>query len=144
MRRQGRTVAAICSVVLVLTIAACSVDDRPSPVVPTPAGPSPTPPIAGNYIVSGVITEATPNGPTPLAGATVEVSLCYRSNPNVLETVQTDAAGNYRVSGVCAGTGYIWAYKTGYTTQVVQPCDGGCFQLVINADTRFDVELVRQ
>jgi hypothetical protein len=145
MKRQGRTVAAICSVVLVLAISACSVDDPPSPVIPTsPAPPSPSPPITGNYVVSGVISETTPNGPKPLAGATVEVSLCYRSNPNALETVQTDAAGAYRVSGVCSGTGYIWAYKPGYTTKVIQPCDGGCFQLVISADTRFDVELVPQ
>jgi hypothetical protein len=48
------------------------------------------------------------------------------------------------VTGVCAGTEYVWAHKTGYANKVKQPCDGDCFQLVIDADTRLDIELVRQ
>ena len=146
MTNHTRAFAAIVGVGLALAIGACNVE-TPGPI--SPASPNPTAPNrenAGNYLVQGVISEAMTNGPAPLAGATEEITACYRSNPNALTSVLTDAAGAYRVTGVCAGTAYIWAYKSGYVNTVKPPvqCDGDCFQLTIDGDTRFDTELVRQ
>ena len=119
------------SVCLVFTMA-CNSDTL---VSPTPS----------KHIVSGVITEATPNGPTPLAGVSLDVTSCIRDNTNNSTLASTDAAGVYRAADVCAGVAYIWIYKPGYTTgRPGVGCDGDCFKLTVDGDTHFDIELVRQ
>ena len=125
------------SVCLVFTMA-CNSDTPVSPVSPTPS----------KHIVSGVIFEATPNAPTPLAGVRLLVDSCFRDNPNegAHTVARSDAAGAYLAADVCAGVVYIWVdAPAGYTTR--RPyvgCDGDCFKLTVDGDTHFDIELVRQ
>ena len=64
--KRAVTVAATICLVFMM---AC---DSDTPVSPTPS----------KYIVSGVISEATPNGPTPLAGVALDVASCIRDNTN--------------------------------------------------------------
>jgi hypothetical protein len=56
----------------------------------------------------------------------------------------TDTDGFYRVEGMCAGITYVWVSKAGYQTSPPKQCDGDCLYALIDGDTRFDIELVRQ
>jgi hypothetical protein len=152
-----RTLTTVLVLALVSVLTGCDSDRAPGPTAPpsiqppTPQPPAPQPPLPRSYTISGVISAqetALSEGPTPLAGASVEVESCYQSNGSAVSLLLlTDATGAYRTP-VCAGPMLLWAYKAGYQHKVKQqvPCPhhGDCFQLSISDDTRFDVELVKQ
>lgn len=109
---------------VVLSMSACdgagSSFSRPGPT--SPGGPVPT------YTVTGVISEATATGVTPLHGAVV------RDERSGQETT-TDDTGFYRLTGVAGSNNFISARKPGYidTWQI----------LSIFADTQIHLEMRR-
>jgi hypothetical protein len=111
------------------------------PTSPSPPARSPT------FTLAGVVSEATPAGSSPIAGASLQIGVCppnpQRSAPSYLRVV-TDENGFYQVTGMCAGTTHLWVGKEGYTTLPGPQCDGDCLFVQIAGDTRFDIELVRQ
>jgi hypothetical protein len=151
MAKHTCALAAASTLTLALAVGACSTD-RQTPTAPTVTTPPtssllPLPPgVPGPYTLSGVISEATPNGRSPLSGAEVEVGVCPPPNhspPSYMKTV-TDTNGTYSVSGMCTGTTYVWVSKEGFRTNPTAQCDGDCLFARINGDTRFDIELVRR
>jgi hypothetical protein len=102
------------------------------------------------YTVSGVVSEATPTGLTPVEGVRIEEISCpdFDGCPStLLRVTTTDRSGFYSISGVSSGkNNYLWATKAGYDDSAPEspPCEGGCHTVTVNGDTRFDVQLVRR
>lgn len=110
-----------------------------------------------NGTLSGFVTEITPTGRVPIEGVIV-------ANGEGGHAV-TDASGAYRIQElwVCpcaaqpwvnAGTTFLWIEKAGYADPVGQPpsifnrgqpdaSSVGWRDVIINGDTRFDIQLVR-
>jgi hypothetical protein len=87
----------------------------------------------GTYTLSGVVTEMTATGQTPIEGAGV-----WRLNDEESgwRVGLTDEHGFYEIHGLYDGSRAISTIKSGYeTVRGVAPVKG---------DTRFDVQLVRR
>ena len=102
------------------------------------------------YSVSGVVFEITPSGRVPIDGVRVFEQPCdtiyHRCDGDLAQWATTDTNGFYRLSLSGGQTHFFWVSKDGYRhdEQVAPTCDG-CFRsLTIGADTRLDIELVRQ
>lgn len=109
-------------------LAACSGRQPTSPTPPTqsqsPSPPSPT------YTLSGVISEATPDGLAPIGGALVQESATRR-------LARTDDQGRYSISGlVRPATNTVSASKSGFVTRISTQ--------TISGDTRVDMQLDRR
>lgn len=138
---------------------------------PTPLSPSPRPPQAvvpappagtwpGSYILtgvslSGVVYELTPTGRKPIARALVYCELCGKETHTF---ATADDNGAYHFSGDLATNGGVWL-SPGVLTPIAV---GGWFNnefedppglpmprpgwrdVLIDKDTRFDIELVRR
>ena len=119
-----------------------------SPIAPSPPTSSaPTVP-QPTYTLSGLISEATPSGSVPVEGVLVEELSCdagYHVCSQVVHTAMTDLNGSYFLAGLSASqTHFLWVSKKGYRAEASPNCEG-CFRSVtIDADTRLDIELVRQ
>ena len=87
----------------------------------TPPSPSP--------VLSGVVTEKTPDGSRPLAGVHVE-------NSNNHESVITDDQGFYRLSHIEGGSVALYVRKEGYETLLLH--------MAVPQSGRFDIQLVRR
>jgi hypothetical protein len=148
--------------VLVLAVSGCGGTD-PSPII---AGPSPVPPVvvpsppvspgadwlAGYTLtaasLSGVIYESTPTGHAPIPFAVVYCELCGEMT-HTWATANTD--GVYRFPGDLATGGGIWL-RPGQKTPVMvagvnfstETWAGRQLYVLIDGDTRLDVELVRR
>lgn len=87
----------------------------------------------GTYTLSGIVTEATESGLTPIENASV-----YRLNEEQSgwDAATTDRDGFYEIHGLTDGSRLTGFTKTGYG-KVEQP------DLVIHGDMRFDVQLTR-
>jgi hypothetical protein len=87
----------------------------------------------GTYTLSGVITEATANGPMAVEDAGV-----WRINEEHTgwQVARTDKSGYYELRGLYAGGGEVSVIKAGYET--------ARSDVTIDGDTRFDRQLVRQ
>ena len=117
----------------------------PSPIA-TPVAPAPVLQGADGALF-GVVSVVTANGRTPLGGVELEVAVCPTRGFGATAFVRavTGVDGTYRVLGMCGGQTYVWMMKTGYTTQPNLPqCDGGCLFAVVDGETRFDIEMVKQ
>ena len=108
-----------------------------SPIAPSPSNPSVPAPSQPTYTLSGVITEATPNGRVPVEGVLVEEVECNRQCAIAAQAATTDSKGFYRLSEFPASQArYLWVSKKGYRADEIS--------LTIATDTRLDIELVRQ
>jgi len=124
----------------------------PTPIpIPTPI-PSPAP-RAGDNILSGVVFEITPTGRNALEGITVYLLTCGAPNcPRAVTAaheVTTGKDGGYHIAEVYSGDlNYLWVRNNLY--DLVEPmapgtCPDGCDRvLMINGDTRLDIDLVRR
>jgi hypothetical protein len=160
---RNKTVVGIALLVLAQGVAGCGGTDSsstplgPSPVAPQAAPPPPRPPgswLAGYTLtgvsLSGVVYESTPTGRVPIAGVNVYCELCGE----LTHTWTTaDANGFYIFSGDLANGGGVWL--SGQPTPLLVAKDGygdpaaclpgfSCREILINGDTRFDIELVRR
>ena len=125
----------------------------PSPVPIQAAAPPPSSDswLAGYTLtgvsLSGVVYESTPAGSAPIAGARVYCELCGEGTHTF---ATADANGFYRFSGDLADGGGVWL-SPGIRTPVLVLADGyadppglaGRYVL-INGDTRFDMQMVRR
>jgi len=127
----------------------------PSPA-PPPAAPVPPPPASGSWLagytltavsLSGVVYESTPAGAAPIAGALVYCELCGE----LTHTWATaDANGFYSFSGDLAKGGGVWLSPGIRTPLFVQangyqdPPGVGERYVLINGDTRFDMQMIRR
>ena len=152
---------------LALGLAGCD-GSGPAPAVLSPSPPRPTVvvPVAATFppgtltgvSLSGVVYELTATGRTPIAGALVYCELCSMET-HMFATA--DGNGFYRFPGDLATGGGIWV-KPGvpipiavggwFNTEfgdppgLLPPRQGGAGrrEVVIDGDTRFDIELVRR
>jgi hypothetical protein len=87
----------------------------------------------GTYTLSGIVTEATETGLTPIENASV-----YRLNQEEggWDEATTDKNGFYQIHGLLDGSRLIGFSKDGY--QKVEHAD-----LPIHGDMRLDVQLIR-
>jgi len=104
--------------------------------------------------VSGVIFEMTPTGRVPIEGATVA------NGEGWFGLTDADGSFSFRPVWVCpcaaepgvdAGTTSLWVGKDGYEDPAGQPpsrfssyAGPGYRDLMINGDTRIDIQLVRR
>lgn len=114
------------------------------------------------YTLSGVVSEVTPTGLTPLEGARVDEYSCEEVLPAppffpgtgcpvlIFQTVRTDKQGRYSFSGLYPGKeNSIGVSKEGFEDPFGSS-DGPEGQgandqaVTIDGDTRFDVQLVRR
>ena len=121
----------------------CS-DNSRSPTGPATTAPPAAPTPKAVAVLSGVISEATSAGTAPLEGVTVAVYL--DTTPSTTANALTDSNGHYSIAGIRNGPTYVWLSKDGYAEPSIPtpPCDGGCHTVMVDGDTRFDAQLVRQ
>ena len=81
------------------------------------------------YILSGVVSEVTPNGLAAVEGVQVE-------EYNLHQFATTDTNGFYSMSGVYAGSSGVGFDKEGFQSKRTT--------VTINGDSRLDVQLVRR
>jgi hypothetical protein len=98
------------------------------------------------FTLSGVVFEVTTTGQTPIEGVRVYCELCGAETHS---DSYTDSNGAYSFTGVWTTPGVgtpVYVVKDGYTDPPgLPPSLGPGFRLVlVNGDTRFDVELVRK
>ena len=170
----NRTHAAMLIVVLASGLAGCEGGGSRSPTAASALQPQQAPRPAGgggetyqvaDVILSGVVYEMTSTGRVPIEGVRVQ-----SDHFHVFPTpdVETDAQGffSFRPIWVCpcswapwvdAGITSIWVDKDGYQAPAGQPAsvfrhplypearlDLRLRDVLINGETRFDVELVRR
>lgn len=144
----SRTPVTLLVLVLGAGLVGCDGSRAPGPTAPSSGQPQPPPqPPRLTYLLSGVVSEVTPDGSRPLAGVTLQILTCRgESRPDGMTTQVTEADGAYRVTEVCAGSAYVWAGKEGYANRALptSQCDGDCLEVRITGDTRFDLEFVRR
>lgn len=142
-----RATTRIAVLVLALALGAgCNSAERfvPSAPTPPPAPPSANPPIVpGPFLLSGVVFEMTPTGRTPVENVQVYCDACGEGHLSV----QTDASGSYRMSGVLRGSYPILVHKAGY--DVIDSLDAfggwsGRRVVTVSGDTQFDIEVRRR
>ena len=119
---------------------------QPPPPVQTSGG---SPGVLRDYTLSGVVFEMTPTGRMPIEG--VEI-YCEPCGAETHTWATTDANGFYSFAGVWnAGVAPISVFvsKDGYKDPVVvatppNQLGPGWRDVIVNGDTRFDIELVRR
>ena len=101
-----------------------------------------------NVTLSGVVSEGTPLGQAPIAGVDVYCELCGAETHT---WASTDSNGFYSFTGVWTDAGHfptrISFSKDGYVDPAglpPNPYGPGWRAVVVNGDTRFDVQLVRR
>jgi hypothetical protein len=120
-----------------------AVQAPPPPPAPTPIRAQFPPGVLSAYTLSGVVFEVTTMGRTPIAGAEVYCELCGEETHS---WAFTDSSGNYSFTGVWTTPGSptpVWFGKEGYTDPLGDKASGPR-HVMVNGDTRFDVELVRK
>lgn len=157
MTSRARTGVVLSAVVLAL--AGCSdsgsTPTGPTPTVqaPTPAPPPPSTPTTfrPSVTLSGVVFEETATGRNPIQNVWV---YCEPCTADTHAGVYTDSNGFYNFTGVWTNGQFptrISVHKDGYvdpsglpTPTPPNPSGPGWREVVIDADTRFDIQLVRQ
>jgi hypothetical protein len=167
---RNKTVVGIALLVLAQGVAGCGGTDSssaplgPSPVAPQAAPPPPRP--LGSWLagytltgvsLSGVVYESTPTGRVPIPEARVYCELCGTETHTF---ATADARGFYIFPGDLASGGGVWlsggrtpvfVENKGYRDPAGLPhlssvCPSGfsCREVLVDGDTRFDIELVRR
>jgi hypothetical protein len=138
-------------------LAACNGGTPQSPTTPSTLKPPPPAPPGGvtlgvlrDYTLSGVVFEMTPTGKMPIQGVDV---YCEPCGAETHSWSTTDENGFYSFTGVWNAGVFatpISVQKDGYTdpggveTTPPNPQGPGWREVMVNGDTRFDVELVRR
>jgi hypothetical protein len=150
----------------ILAFATCACDGgRPFPTFPTtttpPNGPLPPAPGGGTgtpalrgVSLSGVVYELTPAGRVPIASAIVYCEPCGETTHTF---AYADDNGFYHLSGDLTKGGGVWVVAgvptplaVGFYNKDFQDPPGlftgrpGWREVLIDGDTRFDIELVRR
>lgn len=142
---------------MVLALAGCS-DSGSSPTTPTPSTPpAPAQPSPGpvafrpDVILSGVVFEETANGRNPIHNVFV---YCEPCTADTHAGAYTDSSGFYSFTGVWTNgqsPTRILVQKDGYADPTglpvptpPNPTGPGWREVVIDGDTRFDMQLVRR
>jgi hypothetical protein len=126
----------------------------------TPSAPSQRPPVSqptdaytlANVTLSGVVFEETSKGRSPIEGVAV---YCEPCGAETHTSASTDADGFYSFTGVWTNPSHfptpILIHKDGYADPEgfpkptpPNPSDPGWREVVVDGDTRFDVQLVRR
>lgn len=115
------------AIMLVVAIAAAAGCDSSSPRTPPTSPTPPYRPSASTFVLSGMVTEETSTGVSPVAGALVQEQWSRLS-------ATTDADGRYRISGLPPGTRVIRTTSYGYVTSTST--------VDISADALLDVRIV--
>jgi hypothetical protein len=132
----------------------------PSSLPPQAVVPAPTPGPSGLTLMgvslSGVVYELKPTGRTPIAGAVVYCEPCGEETHTF---AYADDNGFYHFSGDLATGGGVWVLRgsptpiaVGYYNKDYEDPPGlpasrngpGWRDVLIDGDTRFDIELVRR
>ena len=155
--------------VLALGLGGCGSSSSPTtPLTPSPLPPQavvPAPPPPGSWLrdytltgvsLSGVVYELTTTGRTPIAGTVVYCELCGTETHTF---AYADDNGFYHFTGDLASGGGVWLapkvptplavgfYNKDYEDPPGLPRVGngpGWRAVLIEGDTRFDIELVRR
>jgi hypothetical protein len=165
---RNQTVAAIALLLLAQGLAGCGGTDSstplgPSPVPPQAAPPPSRPPGSGpagtltGVSIYGVVYESTPTGRVPIPGARVYCEPCGTETHTF---TTADASGLYIFPGDLASGGGVWlnggstpvfVENEGYRDPAGLPSFSGvcppgfsCREVLVNGDTRLDIELVRR
>ena len=112
------------------------------PPMPTPIRAQFPPGVLSDYTLSGVVLELTATGYMPIEGVAVYCELCGEETHS---WSVTDSSGIYSFTGVWTTPGLpipVSFGKKGYTDPLADT--SGNRQVLVNGDTRFDVELVRK
>ena len=152
----NNTPALIILVALVQGVAGCGGYDAPSnPVSPTvqtvpsqvpAARPPAAQPVGPQFTLSGLVFEVTPTGQVPLADVVLYCETC--GEIGIGHTfAYTDSNGRYSFAGAFNGNNPLQVKaKEGY-----QAADGRTLgpdwtirDVLVNGDTRFDVQLVKR
>jgi hypothetical protein len=88
--------------------------------------------VPGSFTLSGVVTEATAAGNVPVEGVSV-----YRGVVSGYRHAITDRNGVYSMSGMFNGSESVSTLKEGFARTQVR-------NVMIDGDTRFDIQLVRE
>ena len=129
IQRLARNLA-VCTIACGV-LSACGGHSGPLSPTAIPSAPIQTPPPIpqGPFTVSGVVSEMVGNLIVPLEGAHVEDSMRHYY-------VKTGGDGSYTIRDVAAGAAYFYVAKDGFRSQTRQ--------FSLTADTRLDLQLVRQ
>jgi hypothetical protein len=153
----NRTLIRIVLSGLVLALGACN-GSGSYPTAPSTPAPVPAPAVdpfgytLSDVTLSGVVFEETLNGRAPIEAVAV---YCEPCGAETHTWAYTDSNGLYRFSGVWTNAGHfptrISFGKNGYVdpaglpkTTPPNPSGPSWREVVVNGDTRFDVQLVRQ
>ena len=91
--------------------------------------------------LSGVVSEITPTGPVPVEGVRIYCEPCGAATHT---DASTDSDGFYSFKGVWVSPGIktpIWVSKQGF---VYPSGREGWIDVLVNGDTRFDIQLTRR
>lgn len=130
-----------------LLMSACN-NAEPRRSMASPTAPTARPPALTGGTLSGVVFETVTGARVPVAGVEVYCDAC---GPPLGHTLtKTDANGVYELQGALAGPNRVLLSKSGF--KLPQPAwlgPGGIgwmggLDIVVNGDTRFDIEIVRQ
>ncbi|HEX2280501.1 MAG TPA: hypothetical protein VHG52_01940 [Thermomicrobiales bacterium] len=155
---MSRTRAALVLFGIAVALAGCDGAGPQTPTAPStvqPPSQAPVPPsnfppgVLSDYTLSGVVFEMTATGRAPIEGVSVYCELCGAETHT--QTI-SDSNGFYSFTGVWDAGGHatpIWVRKDGYTDPVgfVTPPNlpgPGWRAVLVQGDTRFDIELVRR
>jgi hypothetical protein len=142
------------SLLMAVGLAGCDGADSPAPTapsavqaplplpVPTPIRAQFPPGVLSAYTLSGLVFEVTTTGKMPIGGVQIYCELCGEETHS---WSATDSSGIYSFTGVWTTPGLpipVSFGKKGYTDPLADT--SGNRQVLVNGDTRFDVELVRQ
>jgi hypothetical protein len=148
--------------VLALVLGGCGTESPATPLTPAPIpqavvpAPAPGPTTLRGVSLSGVVYELTPTGRTPIAGAIVYCEPCGKETHTF---ATADDKGFYHFSGDLASGGGVWVapgvptpIAVGYYNKDYEDPPGlpamrqgpGWREVLIDGDTRFDIELVRR
>ena len=155
----NRTNAGVLVLALATGLAGCDGANSPAPTAPSVAQapvpssaptrtPTPWPPgVLSAYTLSGVVLEVTTTGERPIEGVAVYCELCGEATHS---WAFTDRTGFYSFTGVWTTPGArtpVWFSKEGYVDPPGVPRlvgESGYRQVLVDGDTRFDVQLVRR
>jgi hypothetical protein len=94
-----------------------------------------------SFVLSGMVYESTAGGRVPLGGVVLYCDGCGSPVGHTFET--TDADGLYRFAWTLNGKNWIqFISKDGY--RYAGPIETFGIPVIVNGDTRFDIELVRR